>query len=453
MRFVDLFAGTGGFHYALKSLGHECVFASELNDELRELYAANFPEMKERVHGDIRHSKKEVPAHEILCAGFPCQPFSKSGAQQGLKDETRGTLFHEITEILEAHHPRFVILENVGNFARHDGGRTWSIVQEKLKSLGYNVRGTDHIESGGHGLISPHHFGFPHHRERFFIVASLEGLPADPFPRGDKNCSTSLTDIVLPATDLSEIDRYETRITQQQIECVDHWNEFLRLIPEDAELPSFPIWGDEFTATYTYLEQTPFWEITEGRELDQFQEEAVIRQLSTLPNYARTQTQQFPSWKIRFIKQNRDWYRNEVERHLTATWLKKLNAFPPSLRKLEWNCKGGSRNLWQYVLQFRPSGLRTKRYSSSPALVSMTTTQIPLLGPERRFLTRREGLRLQGLPDTHQLPRSRAKAFAALGNGVHVNVVAAIAERLLSNIEETVAAPSELCQPQQELAA
>ena len=105
LRFIDLFAGMGGFHRALTALGHECVFASEIDDEMRALYLKNFPTMKDRVFGDIRQAKDKVPTHEILCAGFPCQPFSKSGAQLGTSDETRGTLFHESLEILKIKMP------------------------------------------------------------------------------------------------------------------------------------------------------------------------------------------------------------------------------------------------------------------------------------------------------------------------------------------------------------
>jgi len=136
MRFVDLFAGLGGFHVALSKLGHECVFASELDPELRKLYAENFPGSGRVVHGDIRKSRSLVPEHDVLCAGFPCQPFSKSGRQNGLKDKTHGTLFHEIVFILRKRRPPFVFLENVGNFERHDGGRTWRVVREELEKLG-----------------------------------------------------------------------------------------------------------------------------------------------------------------------------------------------------------------------------------------------------------------------------------------------------------------------------
>ena len=121
LKFIDLFAGLGGFHLALEQLGCECVFASEINPDLRQLY--------ERNHGipcagdtkvDI---KNEIPAHDILCAGFPCQPFSKAGMQGGFEDEQgRGNLFYRIMDILNEHKPEYVFLENVPNLKSHDGG-------------------------------------------------------------------------------------------------------------------------------------------------------------------------------------------------------------------------------------------------------------------------------------------------------------------------------------------
>src|SRR6266849_8143123 len=138
MRFIDLFAGLGGFHLALGSLGHRCVFASELDPELRSIYGRNFRLSNQRLAGDIRTAIDSVPAHDVLCAGFPCQPFSKSGYQDGHEDE-RGTYFDDILAILRMHTPEYVILENVGNFEQHDGGRTWRISRRRLERLGYSV--------------------------------------------------------------------------------------------------------------------------------------------------------------------------------------------------------------------------------------------------------------------------------------------------------------------------
>ena len=437
MRFVDLFAGLGGFHIALKDLGHDCVFASEIDDELRDLYIVNHRDSAACTFGDIRTFRDRVPPHDILCAGFPCQPFSKSGTQRGLHDTIRGTLFDEVVYVLERNRPEYVILENVGNFERHDNGRTWSIVKEKLIALGYDVKGTEHIASGGTGLLSPHHFGYPHSRERFFIVAKLGHLPPNPFPVGDRLAVTSLASIVQRSQDLTVRDRHETLLSERQTACIEHWNQFLLYSRQNnASLPSFPIWGDEIDATYPFEDYTPFAaslqelrKATEGGYLKErlSRDEMIAR----LPSYARSKTSTFPEWKIRFIRQNREWFK-EMGRFLPAQWKADLRTFPSSLRKLEWNCQGEEPNLWRYVLQFRPSGLRAKRYSTSPALVAMTSTQIPILGPHKRFLTRKEGLRLQGFPSELRLPESRERSFRALGNAVHVEVVKLVADCLIN---------------------
>ncbi len=444
MRFVDLFAGLGGFHVALRRLGHECVFASEINGELRSLYLENFPEVERKTFGDICQCRDEVPAHEILCAGFPCQPFSKSGSQLGMNDKEQGTLFDEIVYVLAKCRPQYLILENVGNFERHDEGRTWRIVREELEALDYDVRGTEHIASGGLGLISPHHFGFPHSRERFFIIAEQEKLLENPFPPTNRKCVTSLSTIVQPAAELTEQDFLETRLSKSQRECIEHWNLFLSRLPEEVLLPSFPIWGDEIDAAYPFADYAPHVAPIEElkRSLNSNHSIASLSReelLQLLPSYARAKEAEFPKWKINFIRKNREWFQEQRE-YLPQEWVEKLWRFPPSLRKLEWNCQGEERNLWKHVLQFRPSGLRVKRYSSSPSLVAMTSTQIPILGPEQRFLTRIEGLRLQGFPDHHKLPKSRVRTFKALGNAVHVGVVEAIAKQLLAttpNVKNT----------------
>lgn len=111
LKYIDLFAGIGGFHIALENLGFECVFASELKESLADLYEINFGIRPNR---DItKIAVEDIPVHDILCAGFPCQPFSKAGSQKGLEDERNGSLFDKIVEILDYHKPKYFILENV----------------------------------------------------------------------------------------------------------------------------------------------------------------------------------------------------------------------------------------------------------------------------------------------------------------------------------------------------
>ena len=131
------------------------------------------------------------------------------------------------------------------------------------------------------------------------------------------------------------------------------------------------------------------------------------------------------------IRNSRRWI-SSIRPHIPEGWFETLSGFSPSLRKLEWNCQGEDRNLWSHVLQFRPSGLRAKRYSTSPSLVAIGSSQVPILGPEGRYLTRTEGLRLQGFPDGFHLPATRSATFQALGNAVHAGVAREVARRLLA---------------------
>src|SRR5450759_2481623 len=126
MRFIDLFAGLGGFHLALSALGHKCVLACELDENLAALYEKNFGI---KPHCDIRTLNiAKVPAHDILCAGFPCQPFSKAGNQKGFKCPQWGDLFDYGIAILRTRKPRYFVIENVPNLVRHNKGKTWRTI-------------------------------------------------------------------------------------------------------------------------------------------------------------------------------------------------------------------------------------------------------------------------------------------------------------------------------------
>ena len=165
-KFIDLFAGIGGMRIALENNGGECVFSSEWDKYCQRTYIENFYEMP---HGDITQiDELKIPDHEILVAGFPCQPFSIAGVSKkkslgretGFMDKTQGTLFFDILRILNAKRPQCFMLENVKNLKSHDKGRTWKIITEALDELDYEV--FSHVLDGK--LFTPQH------RERVFIV-------------------------------------------------------------------------------------------------------------------------------------------------------------------------------------------------------------------------------------------------------------------------------------------
>ncbi|MDR3653230.1 MAG: DNA cytosine methyltransferase [Paludibacter sp.] len=183
--FIDLFAGIGGFHLALNSFGAKCVFASEWDKHSAETYEINF---NMKPHGDITLiDEKEIPQHDILCGGFPCQAFSISGKQKGFED-TRGTLFFDIARIINHHNPKFLFLENVKNLSKHDNGKTLNTIIETLNELNYQVE---------YKVLNASHYGLPQNRERIYIIGIRKDLNflKFKFPK-PKNFQVSLLDIL-----------------------------------------------------------------------------------------------------------------------------------------------------------------------------------------------------------------------------------------------------------------
>lgn len=172
--FIDLFCGIGGFHRALESVGGECVFASDIDRECQKTYEANY---NIEVNGDItKIDPNSIPSHDILCAGFPCQPFSVSGKQKGFED-TRGTLFFNVLEIIKVKKPKVIFLENVKQLKYHDSGKTMQVILRCLKGEGYYVSWK---------VLNSKDFGLAQNRERIVIIASqnqtfdFEKLPEYP---------------------------------------------------------------------------------------------------------------------------------------------------------------------------------------------------------------------------------------------------------------------------------
>ncbi len=443
-RFIDLFAGLGGFHKALSSLGHECVFASELKEDLRELYTQNFPNTP--IYGDItKIDPHAIPPHQVLCAGFPCQPFSQAGKREGFNDaKQRGNLFDYICAIVDVHRPKYLFLENVQNLKNHDNGNTWKVIQEKLRALEYTVTAE---------ILSPHQFGLCQHRKRIFIVAvaNEQGNLAHfqfPVPAKDATKYCNINKAINP-NDTNVIKlKAETR---HQLAV---WQEFIDLTVAHGEnIPSFPIWAMEFGATYEYRETAPAFQSLEdlkgkfGKIGQLVNGETVEECLKQLPNYAQTDTARvFPTWKIRYIEQNRDFYSRNKE--WLGPWIEQIRDFENSHLKLEWNCGvSASPTLEDKIIQFRASGIRVKLPNFAPAL-NLVGTQMPIFpwvelpseiledGEERRgrYMTIREAALIQGFQSDFSFGQlSVSRTAEALGNAINVTLVKRIAKNLLSD--------------------
>lgn len=448
-RFVDLFAGLGGFHVALRELGGQGVFAAEWEPALNELYTKNF-ELKD-VWRDVNELKnaaiiaRVVPDHDVLTAGFPCQPFSKAGEQLGFEHTLQGQLFFKVFTILKVKKPRHFILENVPNILRHRDGRTLSTMIAKLEGLGYTVK----IHR-----YSPHDFGIPQVRERAYFVGSLDGLDNFEWPE-ESDAPTDISAVIHKGlTPVREIPSQTRR-------AIDMWDDFLERSPISVKLPSFPIWSMEFRATYPFRDETPpaLWKElgptglasalgSFGIGLDQL---TLEQQYERIPSHARRAGDYaFPRWKQTFIQQNREFYLSN--KAWIDPWLMEWQPWklPSSLQKFEWNAQGGERRIDAYVLQVRASGIRVKRTKTAPSLIAMTHTQVPILGADlagyRRYMTPTECARLQSL-DSIVLPKSDLAAYKALGNAVNARVVQAIAEPLLADLTAC-----ERLEPHQEVA-
>lgn len=410
-RFVDLFAGVGGFHAALSAYGGECVYAVEIDKAAATVYKRNWGHDP---YGDITDDANDdvmnVPPHDVLVAGFPCQPFSKSGAQKGM-EEARGTLYWHILKIIEERQPKVVLLENVRNLAGPRHMHEWQVIIETLREQGYRVSETPAIFSPH--LLPPERGGRPQVRERVFITATHnpngldDGLPVLPValpsdridgwePKEEWHLEDLLDDAHnIPGCDLSDSERL----------WITAWNEWVETWYEKTEgrrPPGVPIWADSWT------------------DFDD-----VIAYFGLVPDYRdlMERDDSLPKWKAGHLAKNYALY--AIHKEWIDEWAAKYgvytDAFPASRRKLEWQAQDTPR-LWDTVMHFRPSGIRAKAPTYLPALVAITQTSI--IGPRERRLSPRETARLQGLPDTYDFGNQRpAATYKQMGNGVNVGVV------------------------------
>ena len=408
-KYVDLFAGIGGFHAMLDHAGGRCVYVSEIDREARQTYEFNWVNhlpatQRPIINTDITLDTPEdaevgVPDHDVLAAGFPCQPFSKSGYQRGM-DEARGTLFWNIARVLQDRKPAVVLLENVRNIAGPRHRHEWETIIRTLREIGYRVSDTPTVFSPH--LLPPHLGGTPQVRDRVFILGTYIG-PERVQAELEAGLEPAPTVVRAPvegwqATDwrtewildddstIDQIERY--RLSADEVAWVHAWDDLVQRMwsRTGLRLPGFPLWADNWVPE---------------RTLDPVEMEAL------------------PRWKSQILIKNARFY--DDNKPVIDDWRKahpEFKAFPPSRRKLEWQAQDTA-SLWDTVMHFRPSGIRAKAATYLPALVAITQTSI--YGPRRRRITPHEAARLQGFNRSFTFGLQRdAASYKQVGNGVAV---------------------------------
>lgn len=415
-RFVDLFSGIGGFHQAMRNLGGTCVFACDINAQCRDTYRKNYCQSNEFViMGDIAEAiaQNAIPQFDVLCAGFPCQPFSKAGLQNGFKvvnnrrgkKDERGQLFYRIIDILKEHKEcKYIILENVRNLA--DKKDNWDIICSELKNLGFIITEEPII-------ASPHLFGIPQIRERVYIL----GIRSSFIDKRRKLPKGYLSSEVL------NIDTYKHPITNQD-NCLgdildSNVDEKYFLSAETEEV--LLIW-DEFRQNVKGL-VSPFWIHKAGIGIYDRQSYLTDPDI----NFA-----EMPKWKQKLVMKSRIMYENNHD--FIDRWIRKYKMRSRNMlhQKFEWNVGSDCKTMKDGIIQIRQSGIRVKRPNYFPSLVVMRNTPI-VWDKEKehfRFITPREAAKLQSFSDNFIFNDSDAISYAQLGNTVNVKLVQIFASEL-----------------------
>lgn len=381
--FIDLFCGIGGFHVAMKQLGGQCVFASDIDQSCRNIYKLNHGLLP---IGDIRE-RQQIPPHDILCAGFPCQPFSNGGNKKAFEDK-RGLLFDQIVDILREYKTPFAILENVKHIKKVSNGNVYEYIYNQLNRVGYKVFDV---------LISPKDINIPQNRERVIFLVIRNDLHTEKtkasflsqFELNKKVYHSRNDNMIIYDTSPQSIYNISCELGQ----VIKAWGDFITICSQIGDIIS-PVIPEYFTTD------------------------------ELLGN---------SKWKNEYIKKNNIFY--QKYKSLIDPWYDKNKTILTKKSvygKLEWQT-GGIRecdSIYNYFIQIRQSGVRVKKTDCFPALVAIVQT--PIIASQGRYLTPRECARLQSLPDDFVFGNQSDKlTYKQLGNGVNVDIIKLIGDTLI----------------------
>jgi DNA (cytosine-5)-methyltransferase 1 len=377
LKFIDLFSGIGGFHQALTHLGCECVCACDIDKHARETYENNYNIKPTKDVLDLDPAK--MPDFDIICAGFPCQPFSNGGKKKTFDDE-RGLLFDEIIRIAKVKKPRLMFLENVKHILKVSNGEVIAYIKKKIKDAGYVLQIFQ---------ISPHQYGIPQQRERVFFVCVRNDIYND-VPIVLPEYSGGPVDFTKFLEKKEDIDE-KYFISGDILKVLEAWDEMIQVFEVDEKISPTILINDAYRIyTDEEFENLSFW-----------RKDYMMKNKRIIKKYQK----QFDVW---------------YEKHKELLLKREIYG------KLEWQVGKIKPNdsIFNYFIQPRQSGLRIKKAKYFPTLVAIVQT--PIYGKEKRHITPRECARLQSFPESFKLHENDRRSYKQFGNSVNVHNVSTI---------------------------
>ena len=386
LTFIDLFCGIGGFHQALDALGAKCILACDIDEKCRMNYEVNYGVKPVKDIKDI--NEKMLPDFDILCGGFPCQPFSNGGKKKTF-DDKRGLLFDEIMRIVKEKQPRFLFLENVKHILKVSEGKVLAYIEQQIDQHGYVLERFQ---------MSPHEYGVPQQRERIYFVCVRKDIYNE-MPIQLINKDTSVLTVSDILEDRNSMDN-KYYLQGDILNVLEAWDEFIKHVDVGETLSPTILIHDAFKS---YTEE-------QFNGLAAWRKEYMIKNRRILEKYKD------------FIG---PWYTKHKE------LLSKREIYG----KLEWQVGKVKENdsIFNYFMQIRQSGIRVRKENYFPTLVAIS--QIPIYGREKRYITPRECARLQSFPDTYRIAPNDKVSYKQFGNSVNVKNVKTVIESTLNHYD------------------
>jgi len=385
LKFIDLFCGIGGFHQALKDLGHKCILACDIDKACREVYKKNYGIEPVNNVKDIDPEKLED--FDIICAGFPCQAFSNGGKKLCFED-SRGLLFDEIIRIAKVKKPSFMFLENVKHILKVNNGEVIKYIKQKIDETGYELQLFQ---------LSPHEYGIPQQRERIYFVCVRKDIYKENFFLIHEKKKPNFMDFL---DTLDKVDTINKKyfIDGDILNCLESWDKIVKKFKK----------GEKISPTIMINDYYKFYSENEFNQLATWRKDYMTKNLTLINKYQK----EFDE----FYAEN-----NEI--------LTKRNIYG----QLDWQCGNIKENdsIFNHFIQIRQSGIRVKKAEYFPTLVAIS--QIPIYGKEKRYITPRECARLQGFPESFIIDSNDKNAYKQFGNSVCVENVKNVIESCLKH--------------------